>query len=148
MAGASFDVTFDGTDATRRLAQLARATDDLRPYFRDLGEYLQRSHDDRWSQEEAPDGTPWAPLKPKTAARKAPTQPNAGLRTLDEHLRRLTVQSDRTSVEIGTNRIYGATHQFGDPKRGIPARPYLGLSDAERDEIGDLAADYLDRALR
>ena len=38
------------------------------------------------------------------------------------------------SVEVGSNLVYAATHQFGDPDRRIPARPYLGLSaDDERD---------------
>ena len=33
-----------------------------------------------------------------------------------------------TESVAGTNLIYAATHQFGDPDRDIPARPYLGAS--------------------
>jgi phage virion morphogenesis protein len=41
-------------------------------------------------------------------------------------------------VEIGSNLIYAATHQFGDADRNIPERAYLGLST---DNEADLAAD-------
>jgi phage gpG-like protein len=44
----------------------------------------------------------------------------------------MTYQSGRDWTAVGTNLIYGATHQFGDEERGIPARPYLGLSDDDR----------------
>jgi len=39
------------------------------------------------------------------------------------------------SVEVGSNQVYAATHQFGDPGRNIPARPSLGLSSADAAEL-------------
>lgn len=48
------------------------------------------------------------------------------------------------SVEIGTNMIYAATHQFGDDDRGIPARPYLGLSDDDERELEGVVNEYLE----
>lgn len=147
MAGSHFTTAFESSDAARRLANAVSQLQDPQPLFRDIGEYLLRSHDQRWDKAVSADGTPWAPLKPATLRRKARTKPNAGILVLDEHLRRLVVQTSRNSVEIGTPLIYGATHQFGDPDRNITARPFLGLSDADRDEIGDLAADFLKSAL-
>jgi phage virion morphogenesis protein len=47
------------------------------------------------------------------------------------------------SVEVGADRIYAATHQYGDPDRGIPARPYLGLSTADKAELRDTIETYL-----
>ena len=58
---------------------------------------------------------------------------------------------------VGSGRVYAGTHQFG-AKRGafgrtakggpipwgdIPARPFLGLSDADANEITALVAGYL-----
>ena len=143
MAGANTTVTFNGQRAQRALANAVRHLDNPLPLFQDIGEYLLRSHDQRWSRAVDADGAPWAPLKPATLKRKARTKPNAGPLVQDEHLRRLVTQATRSSVSIGTPLVYGATHQFGAPGRGIPARPFLGLSDADRDEIGDLATDFL-----
>lgn len=148
MAGTRANVEFNAGRAQRALANAAKQLNDPAPLFRDIGEYLLRSHDQRWSKAVDADGTPWAPLQDSTAKRKARKKPNAGILVLDEILRRLVVQPSRTGVEIGSPWIYAATHQFGDDDRNIPARPFLGLSEADRDEIGDLAADFLQDALR
>ncbi len=81
-------------------------------------------------------------------------------------------QADEGGVRIGTNRMYGAIHQFGgttsahvikpknkqalawpggrNPVRGvnhpgssIPARPFLGISRQDRDRILEVVADHL-----
>jgi phage gpG-like protein len=56
-------------------------------------------------------------------------------------------------VEIGTNKIYAAVHQFGigayshvASKRGhpaIPARPFLVVQDKDWDEIKAELAEYV-----
>jgi phage virion morphogenesis protein len=48
-------------------------------------------------------------------------------------------------VEVGSNLIYAATHQFGDPKRNIPARPYLGLSGEDEAELEEVIDNFLRR---
>jgi len=52
----------------------------------------------------------------------------------------------RDEVQVGSNLIYAATHQFGDPARNIPARPFLGLSTDDRTEILALAQAWLEAA--
>jgi phage virion morphogenesis protein len=44
-------------------------------------------------------------------------------------------------VEIGSNLVYARTHQLG--RGAIPARPYLGLSDENRDEISEVIDEWL-----
>ena len=44
---------------------------------------------------------------------------------------------------VGTNKIYARTHQLGDPKRNIPARPYLGISADGWRELQAIVADHL-----
>jgi phage virion morphogenesis protein len=50
-------------------------------------------------------------------------------------------------VEIGSNMIYAATHQFGDEKRNIPARPFLGLSRDDEAELDDAIDNFISRVL-
>lgn len=47
-------------------------------------------------------------------------------------------------MAVGTNEVYGPTHQFGDGNRNIPARPFLGLPDA--DDVLDIVENHLHRA--
>lgn len=47
------------------------------------------------------------------------------------------------SVDVGSNLVYAATHQYGDPDRNIPARPYLGLSSDDERDIMDLVDDIV-----
>ena len=45
---------------------------------------------------------------------------------------------DREKVEIDSNLVYAATHQYGDKARGISARTYLELSDEDERELEEL----------
>jgi phage virion morphogenesis protein len=148
MAGASLTLDLDSRPLKRALSALERAGADLRPLFRDWGEELLIRHDRRWDREQAPDGTPWEPLDPEYAARKADARPNAGLLVFDENMRRLHYNAHPDRLEFGANEIYAATHQFGDPGRGIPQREFLGVSDADREALLDIARDYFQEALR
>jgi len=93
-----------------------------------------------------PDGTPWGKWSERYAKRRP-----AG-RTLlmgeDHLLDTIThLNVDRDSLEVGSNMIYAATHQFGDDERNIPARPFLGISDDnETDLIREIDA-YLDERI-
>jgi len=43
--------------------------------------------------------------------------------------------------------IYARTHQLGDKKRNIPARPYLGLSKVNAKDIENEIAKFIEAAL-
>ena len=49
---------------------------------------------------------------------------------------------------VGADLIYAATHQFGDDERNIPARPYLGLSDDNETELGNVVRDWVEELLQ
>lgn len=42
-----------------------------------------------------------------------------------------------TKITFGTNLIYAATHEHGDPKRNIPARPFMELKGAGHSRVKD-----------
>jgi len=51
----------------------------------------------------------------------------------------------RSGQRDGINLVYAATHHFGDPPRGIPARPFLSVSRDARTVILQSIVDHLAR---
>ncbi len=157
MPGARIQIDVTGIDtAERRLAQLAAAGRDLTPAMADIGDYLVRSTRERFRDEQDPDGNAWAPLSEFTRARKKRNPEKIG--TEEGHLSgQIAFQASATDVLVGSGRIYAGTFQFGAEKGAfgttgagspipwgdIPARPFVGLSDADRDEITTLVVQYL-----
>jgi len=143
---ASIRITITGGDALqRKLKQLADAAGSLKPVFNDFGEYMVLTTRDRFDRETGPDGEPWQPLNSATAQRKARRNKNPKILQQNSILRdSITYEASDDQLEVGTNLIYGPTHQFGDPDRNIPARPFLGINDDDASELEDLIGDYLD----
>lgn len=106
-----------------------------------LAELMLTQNRKRLDQEkESPDGEPWAPLSPEYAARKG------GGEILEESgqlLDSIQAQSGSDGVSLGSNLVYAAVHLYGDEARGIPARPYLGFSDDDMVELGEVAESFL-----
>lgn len=174
MAGAfTVTVKIDDREILAALTRLSRKADRLGPAFKNIGEALLRSTQERFSRQVDPDGRRWKPLKASTAAGKAARGlSNMILRARGHLADTIRYQADNTGVRIGTNRIYGAIHQFGGktsahiikpkkkqalawpggrhPVRGvnhpgsdIPARPFLGVSRQDKDRILEIISDHL-----
>ena len=144
MAGARIDIELKGLgEVQRRLDRLAERLDDPTPVFQEIGAELVDSTVKRFDTFEGPDGRPWPPLAEKTrrSKRKHKSKPL----TLEGDLRdSFSAEADRAGLVVGTDRPYAATHQFGREESNIPARPFLGLSDADLALIDDLLREYLD----
>lgn len=159
MAGTHITITLDDANLRRQLGELIGALTNPGPALRSIGEELQRTTQDRFDpgQKKAPDGTPWARNSPVTIARKGRDNPLYQGGDLQGLIRYQLV--GRAGVEVGTDRKYGAAHQFGMVKgyagrtrRGapipwgdIPARPYLGASEEDGARIIEILRDYLAR---
>jgi phage gpG-like protein len=139
------------------------------PVMKAIGERVVRQTFERFNAGgPAPDGTPWAPVKrPHPRAR--------GILRVTDQLR----DSNRyqilgpAALAVGTNKVYGAIHQFGGktsphtilpyrkkalfwpgalhpvksvrhPGSAIPARPYLGISQKDSDEIISMIGEYIE----
>lgn len=169
MAGATLTVRLEATQAAAQLRRAADAWGDPGPILRAIGTGLARNTRERFDLGVDPEGNPWAELHPAYE----PMKKGPGI--LRESGMRGGLQGSITfdvaghEVAIGTNKIYGAIHQFGGtirPKRGeylvfrlagalvkalevsIPARPYLGIGDEDEDTILDVAEAFLTRAAR
>lgn len=142
MAGSFLEITVDDRELSAALQKLQAKLGDLAPVFRDLGEHLLTSTRERFSSQTGPDGRSWPALSPDYAKHKPKNKDK--ILTLDGFLRGLmAVQVSPTALKVGTPLIYGATHQFGDPRRSIPARPFLGLSDQDRADTLDILSEWL-----
>lgn len=144
MAGGfvKIDIEDNSDKVGEALQRLAARVGRLTPVFRDIGEYLHQAHEERFDAQKDPQGNPWQPLSERYKARK---KRNADkILVLDDLLGgTLRYQATADSLLFGTDRIYGATHQFGDDDRGIPARPFLGLSRDDEAEALRLIEEHL-----
>lgn len=148
MAGASIklDYKIKDQDVIRAFKRLEKAGTNAETLFADIGEHLIISHDERFADQESPEGEPWKPLNETYRLRKKKNQDKVLI--LDSYLRDLLAyNASGGGLEFGTPSIYGATHQFGAEDRGIPARPFLGISGSDETEINHISLDYLDDAL-
>lgn len=146
MAGASLTIDVTDDELRAALQRLERALGPgLGTAMREIGEEMVLATQMRFRTQAGPDGVAWAPLSPRYAAsaRKRKSPEILVLRGFLQGLIRYEATGD--SVSWGTDRIYGATHQFGRPEKNIPARPFLGLSADDRRTVLDIINDHLER---
>ena len=106
----------------------AKATDAVAKYFLNA---LKR----RFNAMETADGVKWKPLSEKYRASK-PVSVRDKILVLSGRLKdSFTYASSQQRIAFMTQVPYAATHQYGDAKRRIPARPFLGFSKANLKEI-------------
>lgn len=103
---------------------------DLTPLMDEIGGILEDSTRKRFNDKQAPNGTSWANLMPSTQAKKG----NNNILVQSGDLRDdITHHANATSTTVGTPKIYGVYHQFGTSD--MKARPFLGLSDEDKEDI-------------
>lgn len=158
MAGITLNYDINDEQVAEMLGRMRENLQNLRPALLEIGEHLQGSVEERFRTETDPEGNPWEPLSDFTKANKRGDQiltesGSSGLRGSIHY------RAGRDFLEQGTNKIYGAIHQLGGTikARGgalaigrpdgafalvkqvtIPARPYLGLSDDDRQVIDEI----------
>ena len=186
---ATFTIMLKGIAATQTaLKKLKAALADRRPMLNDIGHALTKSVQDRFVAMQSPDGAPWKPLHPRTIRQKR----NKNKILTERGLLRGSIHYELNgdTLEVGTDRKYGAIHQFGGvvkiPARTqtvkvgtkgknkgrfmkakskaahaiertftipahdvtIPARPFLGLSSDDKEEIVEIVHKHLWAALK
>lgn len=160
-------VRIEVDDATVKagLAQLAARGADLRPVLQAIGARLVANTLGRFEDGRDPAGVPWK--------RSARAKRQAGQTLIDSGRLRSSITfrlPSATSLEVGTNVVYAAVHQFGATIRPkakkalrfnipgvgwrqaaevkIPPRPFLGFSADDFDDVSDILARHLRAALQ
>jgi len=146
----------------RRFRDLVGAAGDLLPLMRNIGGYVRDAVRHRFEEQRTPEGRPW---KPSLRA-----QLTGGVTLVDRGLLRDSYTDDAKSdrVEIGSNDPRARIHHHGGeitPRAArslafrlangafvstrsvtMPARPALGLSGDDEDEVRQLTIEYLEAA--
>lgn len=159
----SISIRVDG-DASKLLARMKGFSNiDKKSLNEALAEGSRESTLERFKRSRDPSGKRW-----KTSIRAAQS---GGKTLIDTAQLRNSIKSavDETGFAVGTNVIHAATHQLGDPKRtiraktarglrfrvnghfvtkqqvevSIPARPFLGISDDDMEEIKATVEDFV-----
>jgi len=116
--------------------------------LRDMGEELLIIHRKRFQAQTSPDGEKWQALSPAYLRRKKKNRDK--ILVLDAYLRNtLRYQIEGGDLFFGTDRPYGAIHQFGGKagrkgaKTTIPARPFLMVQDEDWGTIRETLESFL-----
>lgn len=160
-----YSIRLDG-DTRALLRQLRHYSElDKKNLNAALAEGVRESTLERFKQSKDPTGRRW-----KTSIRAA-TEGGKTLVQSAQLRNSIKSKSDAKGFAVGTNVKHAATHQFGEPGRtirarrkkalrfqvggkwvskkqvkvSIPARPFLGLSDEDMQEIKGTVEDYVGR---
>ena len=167
MAGVGIRIEANVDEAAAVLQRIVARGFSPAPALDEIGSYLVSSTIRRFELERGPDGTPWK--KSRRAERESgQTLTDTGrLRASITH----SVAGD--AVEVGTNVVYAAIHQFGGktkprtirprrkkalfwpgaghpvasvqhPGSDVPARPFLGVDDRDRPVIERIVVRHLE----
>lgn len=157
--------------ALSALDGLASRLETLRPALEEIGEEVAHSTMERFRTSTAPDGSAWVANSPVTVAgylgvfgnsykkdgslsKKGQARSSAKKPLIGESKDLSTTiawqLAGPTKVTVGSAKPYAAMQQFGGKRSqwphlwgDIPARPFLGLSDADRSSILDIVSGYL-----
>ena len=134
------NLRFNGS-VKRLTAKLAK----LQPFMRNVGEYMvNRTIKECFDKEQSPDGQKWQPLSPARVKQRMKKHKTGSMKILQDtgELRRsVRYEATNQRVAIGSKLVYAATHQFG--RGNIPARPFLAVTEADRQHILRMLATYL-----
>lgn len=134
-------ITYDDGSVLNALNQLQARMSDLTPVMRAIAGVLEDASARAFENERAPStGAAWQSLLPATVkARGGDAHPI--LQRSGQLAASITSAYGKDFAEVGTNKLYAATHQFG--RDTIPARPFIGIGDQDRGEIMDIIAQFL-----
>lgn len=142
-----FNVKVSGlTGLTSKYKAKAAGLKDMARFWGKVGDwFIKQTIKERFDKERAPGGTPWPPWSEGYRERMAKKGKggNKILADTGELRRSLHREAKRGSVVVGTAKEYAATHQFGDARRNIPARPFLGINEQDKEEIRKKVARYI-----
>lgn len=151
------EVDLDDRELRRALDRLLRRLADPSPALAGIGELMIERTRGRFRSGEGPDGEAWAALSATTLERRARAGVEGTAPGIGES-RQLATRWQyeligRDAVAIGSPMIQAGVFQFGASARSftggrtpwgdIPARPMLGVSDADAEDILAILREHL-----
>lgn len=132
------------------IALQRRLNGDLTPLMEAIGTVLENNTRQRFADKQSPTGVTWASLAPKTVKHKTNKRVTKDgvtatgvLVESGDLFRSIISVASNGRLEVGTDREYGVFHQIGIVGENLPARPFLGIGDDDKNEINNVVNDYL-----
>lgn len=149
MASASVGFDLKEIDAVKKLlANAALDSADRGRLMQSIGVEMEAQTQERFDTKKSPEGNTWKALAQKTRDYYAGKGWTArSILVGEEGLLRGSITSEVQGgawlVLVGATMEYAAVHQFGWPKKNIPARTYLGVSQDDTEAIEAAVAVFL-----
>jgi phage virion morphogenesis protein len=136
-----FSLKYQDQAVSDRLKRILEKTGDLKPAFKEIGEYGLAVTESHFENEQDPEGRPWKPNAPHIVAQKiARGRINKVLQDTGLMRSQTSYQVTDDKVTIGNNSPYAYKHQLGI---GVAKRPFLGFSSKNLQVIAEILDDYL-----
>ena len=137
-------VEVDDAALRETIKRLIGAIANPRKAMDQIGSHLVAATIYRFERERAPDGKPWRKSIRALAEGGQTLTDTSRLRDSITH----NVAADGRSVDVGSNVVYAAIHQFGGQagkgrKVTLPPRPYLGIDEGNRAAISNIVSRAL-----
>lgn len=144
-------IEVESTKAIKGLKDIKEKVDDMTPIMKQIAGFLADVTEDAFQGEYDPStGEGWAGLLPVTIKKRSRegTWPGSILQESGQLASSIVTDYGSDFAEIGTNKVYAAAHQFGiedfsDRSGELEARPFIGLSEHDVDEIEQLISDFI-----
>lgn len=126
-------IDIDAKEVTDLLTGVLNRVHNRKPLMRELSEQMYEAVMKNFDTEGARLNTVWPSLNLKYAAYKA----KKGLSPMKNQATTQMIASIQTRADndvalVFTNKVYAPTHQFGDPERNIPARPFMLINENDK----------------
>ena len=146
MTGTAIEMRWDTKKVSAMLRKMKHRFGHMRPGLKIIGETIRTSVVENFQQGGRPEA--WEPLSVSTLLSKRGEMVLVEQGFAGGLMGSIHAEVGDDWVMVGTDKVYGAIHQFGGPAgRGhsaeIPARPYLEIQDDDWVEITEQLNDYL-----
>jgi phage virion morphogenesis protein len=144
----AFNFDFRNEEFIKYLNGTISKANNLSTVMEEIGAELESEIRLNFEQEQTPYGEPWKALSASTQKSRRSGKgsgSNKILRDTGDLFNSITHNADRSEVEVGTSKEYGAVHQEGSDE--IPARIFLpteedGLPNDWQDAIDEIVIDH------
>jgi phage virion morphogenesis protein len=146
-------IVFNDDALQAALTRVDQGLGDMSEPMNQIGEALVQSTQDRIERGETPDGDRLAPRSQATLdgyARKNKSMAGGPLRLSDDMRNAIYHDYGDDFTEVGSGVIQAAMMQFGGTKSqfpnlwgDIPARPFIGFSEADKTDAIEIVEDWL-----
>jgi phage virion morphogenesis protein len=150
-----FTLELKDDDLDAALARIQSAMGDMSEVTNEIGGFLAERHQQRIERSlGAPDGTAWAQNSPFTKTRDPRPLIDSGemVKNINHQYGPDFAEVIATGKQVRTMHFGAKKGAFGETSTGrplpfgdIPARPFMGLADADRSDIADALQEWFER---